>query len=310
MCGLFGFSICGDNKKDFSKLINELAKGASERGTHATGIAYNSGDKLTIYKKPLPASKMSFKCSPDIKVVTGHTRHATQGDCQINRNNHPFRGILKDTEIALAHNGIIYNDHTLQRDEKLPDSKIKTDSYIMVQLLEKAKKLNFDTIKECTEKLQGYYTFTLLDKENNLYIIKGDSPISIIKIHKYNMFVYASTDAILYHALIDAGLLDEIVKGRFDIIQISDGDIMKIDNNGKITKGTYTPFDYSNYHFKNWYDFDYEYSYTGNYTQDEYLDSLRNMASLFGYTADDVDALVYDGFTLDEIEDFLYTGEI
>ena len=37
---------------------------------------------------------------------------------------------------ALAHNGVLRNDHRLQVQNKLPVSRIETDSYVIVQLLE------------------------------------------------------------------------------------------------------------------------------------------------------------------------------
>ena len=210
MCGLFGFTTYNDKKKDFTKLLNALSVEASERGTHATGISYNKAGHLAIYKKPLPAYKIKFEHADGVKAVMGHTRHATQGDVKNNYNNHPFFGTCGKTDFSLAHNGIIYNDAELRASENLPASKIKTDSYILTQLIEKAKKLDFTTLASCTEKLRGYYTFTLLDEYNNLYIIKGDSPLSIIHLTRLKMYVYASTDEILYKSMLRSSISPRI----------------------------------------------------------------------------------------------------
>ena len=106
MCGLFGIMNYSDSSKNYSKLLNSLARNSAERGTHATGIAYNLDNKLVIYKKPLPAYKLDFKHVDGVKAIIGHTRHATQGDYKLNYNNHPFKGDTKSGAFRLAHNGV------------------------------------------------------------------------------------------------------------------------------------------------------------------------------------------------------------
>ena len=57
MCSLFGL-IDFDNAltaKKKNKILNTLAIVCECRGTDATGIAYNLGGKLKIYKRPVPA---------------------------------------------------------------------------------------------------------------------------------------------------------------------------------------------------------------------------------------------------------------
>ena len=90
-----------------------------------------------------------------------------------------FRGKCGKTTFALAHNGILCNDRTLRRELKLPLSKIETDSYIAVQLLESKKRFDFESIKYMAEKVEGSFSFSLLDDHDNLYLVKGDSPLAI-----------------------------------------------------------------------------------------------------------------------------------
>lgn len=306
MCGLFGFTIYNKDIKNYSDLLQNLAVYSSERGTHATGISYNINNKMIVYKKPTSASKLKLKHFENVQAVTGHTRHATQGDYKLNYNNHPFTGYTKKGDIfSIAHNGIIYNDIELRQKYHLSKSKITTDSYIYTQLLEQAKNINFDTIREYTELLEGYYTFSILDNKNNLYIVKGDSPVSIVHLKKLGMYIYASTDNILYNALMDSNLFVHIKTGDFNIISLNDGDILKISNNGKISTGKYEPK--TTYNLKNWYDFDYITTDTYN---DDYLEILLDMASYMGYDDREIYALLDDGFTFDEIEDLIYNGEM
>lgn len=140
---------------------------------------------------------MKFKFNSNPAVIMGHTRMTTQGSEKDNFNNHPFYS--EKLGFALAHNGVLYNDKTLRKTEKLPKTKIETDSYIAVQLIEKQKTLNFDTIKYMAEKVEGSFCFTILDKENSIYIIKGDNPMCIVQF--YGFYVYASTNEILTKAL-------------------------------------------------------------------------------------------------------------
>ena len=64
MCCLFGMIDYGNSLtgKQKSRLLSVLATECEARGTDATGIAYNSGGKLRIYKRPLPGHKMKFLC--------------------------------------------------------------------------------------------------------------------------------------------------------------------------------------------------------------------------------------------------------
>ena len=59
-------------------------------------------------------------------------------------------------------------------------TKIETDSYIAVQLIESKKELTKESLKYMAETVEGSYSFSLLDEKNNTYIVKGDSPISLL----------------------------------------------------------------------------------------------------------------------------------
>ena len=75
--------------KQRNHILTALAVAAEARGTDATGIAYNSGGKLRIYKRPWPARRMHFRVPVDAEVIMGHTRMATQRNAAKSRNNHP-----------------------------------------------------------------------------------------------------------------------------------------------------------------------------------------------------------------------------
>lgn len=51
------------------------------------------------------------------------------------------------------------------------------------------------------EKVHGSFSFSILDDADNVYLVKGDSPLSILHFPKQKIYVYASTEEILYRAL-------------------------------------------------------------------------------------------------------------
>ena len=54
---------------------------------------------------------------------------------------------------------------------KLPVTKIETDSYIAVQLLEKYGRLNFESLQRMAEELEGSFTITALSDRDELYFV-------------------------------------------------------------------------------------------------------------------------------------------
>ena len=129
MCCLFGFYDYGGtlSAKQKNRMIAALAAASEVRGIDATGIAYCMNGHLSVYKRPLPAHWMRFRIPEQAAAVMGHTRMTTQGSEYRNYNNHPFSG-KAGQPFALAHNGVLTNDGLLRRQEKLPVSKIETDS--------------------------------------------------------------------------------------------------------------------------------------------------------------------------------------
>lgn len=307
MCGLFGFAKYGNEEiKGLSDLTNALSEQSAVRGTDATGISYCSTKGLEILKESKAAYMLSFKHPDDIVALTGHTRHSTQGSEKKNFNNHPFKGVLKGFNFVLCHNGVLSNDKSLRKELHLPKTKIETDSYIAVQLLESQKWLDFDSIKYMAEKTEGSFSYTILDEKNNLYLVKGDSPLSILHFPKQKIYVYASTDSILYKALVDSPLFSALKKGECETVEINEGDILKITPDGNIEKRI---FEYSYFYGCNWWDYGFYLHSTiksVDSAQNQYLEDLRSYANYQGLDDSVVDELLNNGFTLQEIEDYIY----
>ena len=295
MCALFGWLDYKGlvPKKLLKKLTQSLANSAEERGTDASGISYIRDNKVVIYKRPKPAHKLKFNVPDGTVAVMGHTRLTTQGNQKFNYNNHPFPGHA-DKDFAFAHNGVLYNDKNLRKDRNLPDTHIETDSYIAVQLIEKQSKLDFESLKSMAEDVEGNFTFTILDEENSLYIIKGSSPMFLIHFESLGLYVYASTESIMMNALKKVG----IHKFTFSEIKTFDGDIIRIDSNGVIIRSEFES--YNNFKYNSWYDY---YDYYDYYNEHEQL--LLEMCNCYGVDEDDILLLLDYGYTAEEIENML-----
>ena len=173
MCCLFGLMDCRGyfSARKKAHILSVLASECEERGTDATGIAYCTNGHLSIYKRPAAAHRLRFRIPGDSRVIMGHTRMTTQGNAVRNRNNHPFLGDAGGEKFALAHNGVLYNDRRLRSTQGLPRTKIETDSYIAVQLIEQKEALDFSSLKYMAQKVEGTFAFTVLDAHENLYMV-------------------------------------------------------------------------------------------------------------------------------------------
>ena len=303
MCCLFGFvdyaGALSVNQKN--RLIRELSIAAEVRGTDATGVAYNTSRGLQIYKRPLAAHRLHLRIPAEAHVVMGHTRMTTQGSAKKNYNNHPFSGRVKGKSFALAHNGVIWNDFELRRTKHLPRTKVQTDSFIAVQLIEQQKSLDFSSLRYTAEAVEGSFSFTVLSEQDDLYLIKGDNPLNIVHFPKVGVYAYASTSEILNKALAHCG--NWLRCG--EKVDIAMGDIIKIDRRGHIAHGT---FDASKFYRSSWGYWDTSLYPKVPHSEEEHLALLKSVAKAFGFTGEMVDRLLDQGFSTDDIEEILYEG--
>jgi glutamine phosphoribosylpyrophosphate amidotransferase len=239
----------------------------------------------------------------------GHVRLTTQGDEKRNYNNHPFLGGAENSDFALAHNGVLYNDYHLRLTENLPETKIETDSYVAVQLIEKKKTLCTDSLKFMAEQLEGSFTITVMDKDNNLCFVKGDNPMCIYHFKEKGIYIYASTEEILMKAL---GRM-QIKLGQGEKIDITCGDILMIDKLGNRTKTKFETDNLDGFSFATyiWRASVPRCEVTPKKSksyQEEYIDRLKIEAEYCGYSPSLIDTLLADGFSTDDIEEMIYCG--
>lgn len=235
---------------------------------------------------------MKLRVPYGVSTVMGHTRMTTQGSEKKNYNNHPFGGQAGGKPFALAHNGVLWNDRALQ--DALPKTNIETDSYVAVQLLEKENALDFSSLKNMAETVEGSFAFTALDSEDNLFVVKGDNPFCVY--HYKGFLLYASTEEILRKTAkrLRLGV-------PCSTLQPEEGDILRIDRTGRVTTSSFIP----QHTFRHWWrcapyygSFDLE---DGDQTGD-----LFGAAKAMGVSADEVQALLDYGCAPEEIEELLY----
>ena len=305
MCCLFGFVDYGHKltRKERLRLLMALSIASEERGTDATGIAYNLDGKQIIYKRPLPSHLMWYRVPAAPSIIMGHTRMTTQGSELLNINNHPFPGMAGQNHFSLAHNGVLFNDKALRKRFKLPATSVETDSYVAVQLLEQYGRINFDSLRYMAEELEGSFTITVLTGQDELYFVKGNNPLALYHLPQIGLYVYASTEEILRKGLKNSRLN----LGKVEPVRVFTGDILKIDGRGEISRSSfndeklYPTFGSPGYGWA-------LYHYPGFSEEDIYISDLKAVASCYGVSEDDIDDLLAEGITPEEIEEYLYCG--
>ena len=313
MCCLFGLMDYGRRMSGRHKslALYNLASACEVRGTDATGVAYNSGGRLRIYKRPVVAHRMRFHIPGDAAVIMGHTRMTTQGSARRNYNNHPFPGRTGAVDFALAHNGVLYNDVALRDSLHLPRTKIQTDSYIAVQLLQRQNRLDFSSLRNMAEQVSGSFTFTVLDGADNLYFVKGDNPLCIYHYTDAKLLVYASTEAILRGSV---RMLNLPANLRPEKVMLRAGDILKVSSDGCFSQAA---FDASRLFPQwrvpcgvSWFPSSRYATSVLDPAESEYIQELKSVAGAFGCSPDEIDLLLSEGFSPEELEEYLYCGEL
>ncbi|MDL2273299.1 hypothetical protein LJC34_01930 [Oscillospiraceae bacterium OttesenSCG-928-G22] len=262
---------------------------------------------MTIYKKPVAAHLLKLHIPDDAVTVMGHTRLTTQGDGRKNRNNHPFLGHAGKLPFAFAHNGVLNNDVMLRKSLKLPKTRIATDSYIGVQLIEQKRTLDFASLAYMAEQVEGVFTFTTLDGKDNLYFVKGENPMCLYHFPQSGVYIYASTEEILLTALDALG----IAHSNAEKIPLVCGDILCVDRNGSRSESQFDDSHlWERWYLKQPYSFGgyCGYEQTAMYDEEEAWDDLKSVACYYGYSPDDIDDLRAEGFSFEELEEYVCCG--
>lgn len=175
MCQLQYVRTVGENKVISPEakeiFLQMMSDGASLNKDASGAFIVSEKDPRLVKSIDLEPVLKAVNKAKDPYEIIGHNRLTTQGPAAKVENNHPFQ----IGGLVWIHNGIIYNDDTLKRNEELPDNGIETDSYVIGQLvnkyLEEGKKIE-DAIKMAAEKLEGSFS-VLMWHEGRTFYFKG-----------------------------------------------------------------------------------------------------------------------------------------
>jgi predicted glutamine amidotransferase/uncharacterized protein with PIN domain len=204
MCGIFGAVNLRETQFDLYPYIKELGIRSLNRGADAGGLAWYDKTGMRYIKKPGPISQLfkGFK-KPALKslrsssMIIGHTRLATQGSAQFNRNNHP----LIKNNLALVHNGIVWDDDL--RDAFKCEAEVDSEVILLAIRsfaagLNKAP-TNGDSpieygIKEAMNLITGQATCALLDANTPhlLYLWSSGPPVHLAFLKDKRLLLFAS----------------------------------------------------------------------------------------------------------------------
>jgi predicted glutamine amidotransferase len=193
MCGIGGFSLAPGSKVNSRKLSHAILAELEMRGNQASGFAWATGRETGVFKKDVPGSKLrTFGMPKRAQNVILHTRMATHGTIRDMRNNHPV--MSPDLNIALVHNGVIWNHDIVRKHVTgwLPE----VDTSVIPAALEQ-KGL------QGLEMIDGDAAIAWLDERaaGRLHVARvSHSPIVIANLMD-GSFVFASTETILEKAL-------------------------------------------------------------------------------------------------------------
>lgn len=180
MCGIAGVRRYGDNPINAEE-IKILLQSLEHRGNHATGIALVVGREIKIIKDNVPAwtfcgrkdtNEFLDAFLPQASIALLHTRYASVGSPEDNRNNHPmFLG-----KAAVVHNGTISNHNYVFDQMKVPRS-CETDSDVFRAIIDK-EGLNEKGIK-CMNGLVGSAAIAAVTADNPdlLLLARSGSPL-------------------------------------------------------------------------------------------------------------------------------------
>ncbi|MBQ4592503.1 MAG: hypothetical protein IJB20_10755 [Clostridia bacterium] len=159
--------------------------------------------------------------------------------------------------------------------------------------------MTFDSLRDMADLLSGTFTITVLDDCDNLYFIRGSNPMCLYHWENHGLYLYASTEEILLGALRNL----RFSLGKPKEVPLRAGDILRIDKSGELT--------YNNFTMKPMYTRPYSFALWDYYpscikAEESYMDDLYSISGAFGYTREDIDALLEEGITPEEIEEYFY----
>jgi glucosamine--fructose-6-phosphate aminotransferase (isomerizing) len=187
MCGIVGYVGPNVDGRALEVVMEGLAR-LEYRGYDSAGVALVAGQQVVTTKRAGKlanlAEALALAPQPDSSTAIGHTRWATHG-APTDENAHPQRGGV-DGKLALIHNGIIENFHSL-RSALIKDGVVflsETDTEVVAQLLARS----YDKVGNLTEAmrqvvagLQGAFTLLAVHADEPGVVVgaRRNSPLVV-----------------------------------------------------------------------------------------------------------------------------------
>jgi glucosamine--fructose-6-phosphate aminotransferase (isomerizing) len=200
MCGISGYI---GNKDAYPIIINGL-KRLEYRGYDSAGVLMYDGAEINLSKTKGKVSALEEITNKDPKrkegnIGIGHTRWATHG-VPNDLNSHPH--LSQSGDLAIVHNGIIENYHTLRKEliSRGYTFQSDTDTEVLVNLIEEVKKQEKCKLGKAVQialtQVTGAYAIAVFDKKkpNEIVVARLGSPIAI-GVGKNNEEFFIASDA-------------------------------------------------------------------------------------------------------------------
>jgi hypothetical protein len=282
MCGIAGFSLSKTSKIKPRQLSNALLGAIEDRGGMASGFAWQDNEHMGFYKAAVTGSTLSLKTMPkDVRNVILHTRLATHGSTNDNRNNHPV--LSPNEDIALVHNGVIYNHNQVrnQLGMTLPD----VDTSVIPAIIEQR---GLDSINE----LDGDAAIAWFNRKehNTMHLARyKHSPLVMAQVED-GSFIFCSTEQLLWRVLVSMDLMPTWMEtaSELDYFTIRDGVVM---SKSMLPEPKYN-------------DYSYDYSYFRHQTAGAKPKTIGSSFAYYDEWDDDYTPYSFNGKNTDRDDEF------
>ncbi|MGW5242170.1 glutamine--fructose-6-phosphate transaminase (isomerizing) [Monashia sp. NPDC004114] len=195
MCGIVGYVGRSSDGTALDVVMEGLAR-LEYRGYDSAGVAVVDGDHVETRKKSGKLANLQAEIEqhplPATTTGIGHTRWATHGG-PTDENAHPHRG-GSDGKLALIHNGIIENFHSLKNGLAASGTEFasETDTEVVAHLLAAA----YDDQGDLTAAMRG--VVARLEGAFTLLAIHADQPDVVVGARRNSPLVVGLGDGASY----------------------------------------------------------------------------------------------------------------
>jgi glucosamine--fructose-6-phosphate aminotransferase (isomerizing) len=187
MCGIVGYVGRTDDGTALDVVMEGLAR-LEYRGYDSAGVALIDGDHVETRKKSGKLANLTAELEadpmPSSTTGIGHTRWATHGG-PTDQNAHPHRG-GKDGKLALIHNGIIENFHSLKKGlladgvEFTSETDTEVVAHLVAAAYEREQDLT-DAMRAVVAELEGAFTLLAIHADQPGVVVgaRRNSPLVV-----------------------------------------------------------------------------------------------------------------------------------